>query len=48
MKLGVFTVLFSGKPFEQTLEYLSGLGVQAVEIGAADIRAMLTAIPKSC
>jgi sugar phosphate isomerase/epimerase len=34
MKLGVFTVLFSGKPFEQTLEYLSGLGVQAVEIGA--------------
>ena len=33
MKLGVFTVLFSGKPFEQTLEYLSNMGVQAVEIG---------------
>lgn len=33
MKLGVFTVLFSGKPFEKTLEYLSAIGVQAVEIG---------------
>ncbi len=33
MKLGVFTVLFSNKPFEQTLSYLSNLGVQAVEIG---------------
>lgn len=33
MKLGVFTVLFSGKPFEQTLEYLSNMGVQAVEVG---------------
>lgn len=34
MKLGVFTVLFDNKTLEETLSYLSGLGVQAVEIGA--------------
>jgi len=33
MKLGVFTVLFSDKPFEKTMEYLSGIGVHQVEIG---------------
>ena len=33
MKLGVFTVLFGAKPFEETLDYVKGLGLQAVEIG---------------
>ena len=33
MKLGVLTVLFGSKSLEETLKYLSGLGVQAVEIG---------------
>lgn len=33
MKIGVFTVLLGDKPFEETLDYLVGLGVEAVEIG---------------
>ncbi len=33
MKLGVFTVLLSDRSLEEALKYLSGLGVQAVEIG---------------
>jgi sugar phosphate isomerase/epimerase len=33
MKIGVFTVLFGSKPFEETLDYLAGLGVEAVELG---------------
>jgi len=33
MKLGVFTVLLGDKSLEMALQYLSGLGVQAVEIG---------------
>lgn len=33
MKIGVFAVLFGNKPFEETLDYLVSLGVQAVEIG---------------
>jgi sugar phosphate isomerase/epimerase len=33
MKIGVFTVLFGNKPFEETLDYLVELGVEAVEIG---------------
>jgi sugar phosphate isomerase/epimerase len=33
MKIGVFTVLFGAKPFEETLDYLVDLGVEAVEIG---------------
>jgi len=33
MKLGVFTVLFGTKPFEEMLDYLVDLGVEAVEIG---------------
>jgi sugar phosphate isomerase/epimerase len=33
MKIGVFSVLFGSKPFEETLDYLVGLGVEAIEIG---------------
>src|SRR5512134_2275074 len=33
MKLGVFTVLFGTKPFEEVLDYLVEIGVEAVEIG---------------
>ncbi|MCL2841582.1 MAG: sugar phosphate isomerase/epimerase [Defluviitaleaceae bacterium] len=33
MKLGVFTVLLSGRPVAEAFEYLSKLGVQSVEIG---------------
>jgi sugar phosphate isomerase/epimerase len=33
MKIGVFSVLFGSKPFEETLDYLVELGVQAIEIG---------------
>jgi len=33
MKLGVFTTLLSQKPLDEVLEFLRGLGVQAVEIG---------------
>lgn len=33
MKLGVFTVLFGGQPLEESLKYLSQLGVQMAEIG---------------
>ncbi len=34
MKLGVFSVLLGGQPLEEALKYLSGLGVQMVEIGS--------------
>jgi len=34
MKVGVFTVILRAKPFEEALDYLAGLGVKAVEIGA--------------
>ena len=34
MKLGVFSVLLGAQPLEEALKYLSGLGVQMVEIGA--------------
>ena len=33
MKLGVFSVLFSQQPLEQTLDYIASKGLQAVEIG---------------
>lgn len=33
MKLGVFAVLFSQKPFEEMLDYVQAAGLQAVEIG---------------
>jgi sugar phosphate isomerase/epimerase len=33
VRLGVFTVLYSGKPLEEVLDHLAGLGVGAVELG---------------
>lgn len=33
MKLGVFTVLFSQKPFAEAMEYISSKGLEAVELG---------------
>jgi sugar phosphate isomerase/epimerase len=33
MKLGVFAVLFGDRPFEETLDLLRDLGIEAVEIG---------------
>jgi sugar phosphate isomerase/epimerase len=33
MRIGVFTVLFGTKPFEETLDYVKDLGLGAVEIG---------------
>ena len=33
MKLGVFTVLFGTKPFEEMLDFVVELGLEAVEIG---------------
>lgn len=34
MKVGVFTVILASKRLEEALDYLAGLGVKAVEIGA--------------
>ncbi len=36
MKLGVFTVLLADLSLEQALDYLKGLGVQAVELGCGN------------
>ncbi|MDK2811483.1 MAG: hypothetical protein PWR27_2192 [Petroclostridium sp.] len=36
MKLGVFTVLFSQKPFEEMLDHVKSKGIQAVEIGTGN------------
>jgi sugar phosphate isomerase/epimerase len=33
MRIGVFSVLFGTKPFEEILDYLAAQGVQAIEIG---------------
>lgn len=33
MKLGVFSVLFSQKPFAEAMEYISSKGLEAVELG---------------
>lgn len=33
MKLGVFAVLFSQKPFEEALDYIAESGLEAIEIG---------------
>jgi sugar phosphate isomerase/epimerase len=33
MKLGVFTVLFGGKPFEEALDYIASQGLDCIELG---------------
>jgi len=33
MKLGVFSVLFAGKPFEEALDYIASKGLTAIELG---------------
>src|SRR5688572_28239036 len=33
MKIGVFTVLFSERPFEEALDYVRAAGCEAVEVG---------------
>src|SRR4029453_16714065 len=33
MKLGVFSVLFAQKPFEEALDYIASKGLDAIEIG---------------
>ena len=36
MKLGVFTVLFAGLPFEEALDRIAAAGVDCVEIGTGN------------
>ncbi|MHB0998140.1 MAG: sugar phosphate isomerase/epimerase family protein [Armatimonadota bacterium] len=36
MKIGVFTAAFGDMPFEKALDYVAGVGVQAVEIGTGN------------
>ncbi|WP_406677791.1 sugar phosphate isomerase/epimerase family protein [Moorella sp. ACPs] len=36
MKLGVFTVLFQSKPFEETLDIVKSYGLEAVELGTGN------------
>jgi len=36
MKIGIFTVLFGGKPFEEALDYIVENGLEAVEIGCGN------------
>ena len=33
MKIGVFLVLFQNEPLEKALDYVKGIGAEAVEIG---------------
>jgi sugar phosphate isomerase/epimerase len=36
MKVGVFTVLFSQRPFEEALDYIVSCGIEAVELGTGN------------
>lgn len=36
MKLGVFAVLFAGRPLDEALDYIAQTGLEAVEIGAGN------------
>lgn len=42
MKLGVFTVLFGEKSFEEMLDYVSDAGLEAIEIGTGVTQVMHT------
>ena len=48
MKLGVLTNVVGNMPLEDALKYFKSMGIQMVEIGAAAIRAKITAIRKFC
>lgn len=47
MKLGVLTVPLGSMPLKEAAEYLAGLGVQALELGAAAARARRTLTRRS-
>ena len=48
MKIGVFAVLFSQRPFEEALDYITAAGCEAVEIGVGDIPDRRTRMPRRC
>ena len=48
MKIGVFTVLFSQRPFEEALDYIKEAGCEAVEIGAGGYPGDAHATPPRC
>ena len=48
MKVGVFSVILRALKFEQTLDYLAGLGVQAIELGAGGYAGMTIARWMNC
>ena len=45
MKVGVFTVLFSQRPFEEALDYIKAAGCEAVEIGCGGYPGTAHCIP---
>ena len=36
MKIGIFTVLFAGKPFEEALDLIAENGLEAIELGCGN------------
>ena len=48
MKLGVFTVLFGDKTFEEMLDHVAAAGLKAVEIGVGGYPEMRTVRLMSC
>ncbi len=48
MKVGIFTVLFADKPFEEVLDLVAEAGVRRWRSGAAAIPARRTAMLRNC
>ena len=48
MKLGVFDPVFGAMALEPMLDRILGFGLEAVELGAGNYRATLTAGHRSC